>query len=99
MPKCSTAGSASAGAWRSSGGIGFDVAEFLLGDQTESTPPARFLQAWNVDPHDANAGALGGIVRSEEHNPDRREVTILQRKPTRLGRSLGKSTGARGRTA
>lgn len=73
------------------GGIGFDVAEFLLGDHEESTVPATFLRAWGVDVAMTSAGGLGAAPH--ERDADARQVTLLQRKAARLGRSLGKSTG------
>jgi 2,4-dienoyl-CoA reductase (NADPH2) len=74
------------------GGIGFDVAEFLLGDAAESLDPAAFLRAWNVDPTLATAGALVGPPRANVPRPGR-EVTMLQRTAGRPGARLGKSTG------
>lgn len=73
------------------GGIGFDVAEFLLGDPDESRVPDAFLAAWGVD-RAVRAGGLDG------HALDRprvrsRKVTMLQRKADKLGANLGKTTG------
>jgi 2,4-dienoyl-CoA reductase (NADPH2) len=73
------------------GGIGFDVAEFLV------TPPGHsptlnlheWLAEWGVaDP----AQARGGVVRPNPA-PPARKVTLLQRKPGKLGKGLGKTTG------
>jgi 2,4-dienoyl-CoA reductase (NADPH2) len=71
------------------GGIGFDVAEFLVGDARESLDPQTFMQAWGVD---ASLAAPGGLTRPVRHVPAR-SVHMLQRKPESLGRNLGKSTG------
>jgi 2,4-dienoyl-CoA reductase (NADPH2) len=71
------------------GGIGFDVAEFLVGDPLETTDPVAFAKAWGVDPAIAVPGGLREPVRSTS----RRRVHMLQRKPESFGRSLGKSTG------
>ncbi|WP_374669539.1 FAD-dependent oxidoreductase [Ramlibacter sp.] len=71
------------------GGIGFDVAEFLLGDPAESTDPAVFQRAWGVD---TRITAPGGVVAAAAPTPAR-EVFMLQRSPGTLGRTLGKSTG------
>ena len=71
------------------GGIGFDVAEYLLGDPQESTDPARFMAAWGVDPAIAGAGGLT-LARVA---PPRRQVHLFQRKAETLGRNLGKTTG------
>ena len=71
------------------GGIGFDVAEFLLGHPEESTDPAAFLLAWGVDP---TISRPGGLARPQSKPPGR-EVHLFQRKDESLGRNLGKSTG------
>jgi 2,4-dienoyl-CoA reductase (NADPH2) len=73
------------------GGIGFDVAEFLV------TPPGHsptldlkeWLAEWGVaDPVEVR----GGVVRPRP-SPPARKVTLLQRKPGKLGKGLGKTTG------
>src|SRR5262249_53973414 len=40
------------------GGIGFDVAEFLLGSAEESLDPQVFMEAWGVDTSIATPGGL-----------------------------------------
>ncbi len=72
------------------GGIGFDVAEFLVQDgASTSLDPAAWRAEWGVtDP----ALARGGVGRPEVAPPARR-VTLLQRKPAPLGKGLGKTTG------
>ena len=72
------------------GGIGFDVAEMLTHSEPEGdTPLDRFAAAWGID---LSVRARGGIVPARDaHSP--REVWLLQRKPTRLGQGLGKTTG------
>jgi 2,4-dienoyl-CoA reductase (NADPH2) len=72
------------------GGIGFDVAEFLV----HSAPPAgeglqRWLAEWGVaDPERAR----GGVVEPAPL-PPARQVWLLQRKASRPGAGLGKTTG------
>jgi len=73
------------------GGIGFDVAEYLVGDAEESRSPERFLSAWNVDPS-ARSGGLDGD-RTPSDRPASRQVHMFQRKREKLGAGLGKSTG------
>jgi 2,4-dienoyl-CoA reductase (NADPH2) len=73
------------------GGIGFDVAEFLVTRPGHS--PTLDLQEWLTewgvtDPGDAR----GGVVRARPAAPARR-VTLLQRKSGKLGKGLGKTTG------
>ncbi len=74
------------------GGIGFDVAEYLLGDAAESVQPDAFRRAWGVDEKLTRPGGLTGPPR-QAVPPPARQVTMLQRKPDRLGAGLGKSTG------
>jgi len=73
------------------GGIGFDVAEYLLGDSDESRDPDAFLSAWGVD----TAIRAGGLEDRAAERPRRRSrrVTMLQRKTDKLGANLGKTTG------
>ena len=72
------------------GGIGFDVAEFLVQDgPSPSLDPARWRAEWGVD-FDGNR--RGGLVRPQPEAPAR-EVWLLQRSPGRPGKRLGKTTG------
>jgi 2,4-dienoyl-CoA reductase (NADPH2) len=71
------------------GGIGFDVAEFLLGRPEESLDPRVFMDAWGVDTRIATAGGLKPPAR----HPPARRVHMFQRKNELLGKTLGKSTG------
>lgn len=81
------------------GGIGFDVAEFLTGNPTESTDIAAFQKAWGISNHTQAPGGLMDThpsVQTTEDTPpqpDRRNVYLLQRTPGTPGKSLGKSTG------
>ncbi|KFG93538.1 2,4-dienoyl-CoA reductase [Burkholderia paludis] len=78
------------------GGIGFDVAEYLVhrGDG-ERADAQQFFAEWGVDPSYANAGGLGR-ARPE---PAARRVHLLQRKASKVGDGLGKTTGWIHRTA
>jgi len=73
------------------GGIGFDVAEFLVtpaGHSTAMNLP-EWLAEWGVaDP----STVRGGVVRPAA-TPAARQVTLLQRKAGKLGANLGKTTG------
>jgi 2,4-dienoyl-CoA reductase (NADPH2) len=69
------------------GGIGFDVSEFLLHER--HAPEEVFLDRWGVDKSYTNAG---GLKRPDDHAP-KREVFLLQRKTTKPGKHLGKTTG------
>ncbi|GIG55561.1 NADPH-dependent 2,4-dienoyl-CoA reductase [Demequina activiva] len=69
------------------GGIGFDVAQFLLRDADESVDHWR--ARWGVgDPREH----AGGLAPHAAQSP-RREVYLLQRKRSRLGVGLGRTTG------
>ncbi|MFD5398835.1 FAD-dependent oxidoreductase [Streptomyces sp. NPDC127097] len=72
------------------GGIGFDVAEFLTdaGDATSQDPEVYF-RAWGVD---TGYGDRGGL-RAPERPKAPRQVHLLQRKTSKVGAGLGKTTG------
>ena len=72
------------------GGIGFDVAEYLVDEgHSPALDATMWMKEWGVgDP----SAARGGIVRPEITAPAR-QVTLLQRKPTTVGKGLGKTTG------
>jgi 2,4-dienoyl-CoA reductase (NADPH2) len=73
------------------GGIGFDVAEFLVvpPGESPSIDIKEWRQEWGVaDP----AEARGGLVEPRPA-PAARQVTLLQRKRGKLGAGLGKTTG------
>jgi 2,4-dienoyl-CoA reductase (NADPH2) len=74
------------------GGIGFDVAEFLVQDGNSPTMHLdEWLSEWGVvDPEEARGGLALERSRPE---PSEREVTLLQRKPGKHGANLGKTTG------
>ena len=74
------------------GGIGFDVAEFLVHDAAHPSP-ALDLAAWMAEWGVADPAAIrGGVVRAAPSAPAR-QVTLLQRKAGKLGAGLGKTTG------
>jgi len=72
------------------GGIGFDVAEYLVHDgPSPATDPALWRREWGVtDPAEAPGG-----VTAPAPEPPARQVTLLQRKAERPGKRLGKTTG------
>ena len=72
------------------GGIGFDVAEYLVHDGHSPTlDPAEWMKEWGVDDP---ARSRGGVVRPRP-SPPAREVFLLQRKAGKPGAGLGKTTG------
>ena len=72
------------------GGIGFDVAEYLTdpGDAA-SLDQEVFLRQWGVD---SEYSAPGGL-RKPDRRPSPRAVHLLQRKASKVGGGLGKTTG------
>ncbi len=73
------------------GGIGFDVAEFLLQDGHSPTLDLdEWLAEWGVvDPSEAR----GGLSMQRKQPEPNREITLLQRKAGKHGANLGKTTG------
>jgi len=73
------------------GGIGFDVAEFLLHEGHSPTLDLdEWLAEWGVvDP----AEARGGVSPRRTRPEPRRAITLLQRKAGKHGAKLGKTTG------
>lgn len=69
------------------GGIGFDVSEFLLHEPDESLE--HWNERWGVTDPALERGGLATKVQA----PPRREVFLLQRKSTELGKGLGKTSG------
>jgi len=73
------------------GGIGFDIAEFLTHDGGDSSlNPEAFMQEWGID---ASYESAGGVTNFSPKHSAARDVTLLQRKNTKVGKNLGKSTG------
>ncbi|WP_150237123.1 NADPH-dependent 2,4-dienoyl-CoA reductase [Nocardiopsis quinghaiensis] len=71
------------------GGIGFDVAVYLTDGGGEEEGTEEFLRKWGVDTDPASPGGL----REPERPAPPRTVHLLQRKSTKVGAGLGKTTG------
>ncbi|HEX6549737.1 MAG TPA: NADPH-dependent 2,4-dienoyl-CoA reductase [Gammaproteobacteria bacterium] len=72
------------------GGIGFDVAEFLVQERmAPQEMQAHFLREWGIDQSLRTRGGL----QAAQPAPPVRSVYLLQRKPPPLGKGLGKTTG------
>lgn len=73
------------------GGIGFDVAEFLVTDASPTVDLDAWMEEWGVtDPEVKRGGLAEGGPQPEAPV---RHVTLLQRKSEKLGKRLGKTTG------
>ncbi|WMS88014.1 NADPH-dependent 2,4-dienoyl-CoA reductase [Pleionea litopenaei] len=73
------------------GGIGFDISEYLThsGESTTLRPQA-WMKEWGVD---AEYRHRGGLLPEPIIEPSPREVIMFQRKATKMGKGLGKTTG------
>ena len=73
------------------GGIGFDVGEYLLHDPSHPLPlpVADWTREWGVD---LQATTSGGLVKPVAPAPVR-QIFLLQRKTSKLGAGLGKTSG------
>jgi 2,4-dienoyl-CoA reductase (NADPH2) len=74
------------------GGIGFDVAEVILHKGTSAALDLDvFAREWGIDFEHHPRGGVTGVEPMVEKAD--REVFLLQRKSTPVGRGLGKTTG------
>jgi len=72
------------------GGIGFDVAEYLVQNApSPSLNPNAWMHEWGVD---AGFDSAGGLTRPRVEPPER-EIWLLQRSPGKPGGRLAKTTG------
>ena len=74
------------------GGIGFDLCEFITHEgPSPSLDPQLFMKEWGIDPTGEVRGGVAGITAVVPESP--REVWLLQRKTSKVGAGLGKTTG------
>lgn len=73
------------------GGIGFDTADYLVGDARAALDPEPFLRDWGVA--DPDARRRGDVTDPPAPAGATREITLFQRQAGRTGRGLGRSTG------
>lgn len=74
------------------GGIGFDVAEYLVEKKAEGDADHHrdhWLKEWGID---KNLGERGGLMAPVIDAPER-QIWLLQRKESKVGDGLGKTTG------
>ncbi|NMG31118.1 NADPH-dependent 2,4-dienoyl-CoA reductase [Aromatoleum evansii] len=71
------------------GGIGFDVSELLTHADLADDPIEHYRREWGID---ATYAARGGLCPPVEEARTR-ELWLLQRKPSKVGDGLAKTTG------
>ncbi len=71
------------------GGIGFDMATYLLHEKSGPDSIEKFMAEWGVDMDYTGDGGLGEIQPAIPA----RKIFLLQRKNTKPGAGLGKTTG------
>lgn len=72
------------------GGIGFDVAEYLTEPHSLTLQPDAWLKDWGIDKDYQSRGAL---LPDQTPVVPARKIFLLQRKNTKVGAGLGKTTG------
>lgn len=70
------------------GGIGFDVAAYLLHNHQSAPSLVPFMEEWGVDMNYQNGGGL----KNADYQAPKREIHLLQRSTGKLGAKLGKTT-------
>ncbi|MCA3239424.1 MAG: FAD-dependent oxidoreductase [Curvibacter sp.] len=72
------------------GGIGFDVSEYLMhSGSSPSVDAPKFYAEWGIDTSYAHAGG----IQSPQVEAGPRKLHLLQRKESKVGDQLGKTTG------
>ncbi len=72
------------------GGIGFDIATYLAEEKSLTKDLDAWLENWGVDKAYQHAGAL---LEQPKRHVTEREIYLLQRKTTKVGKGLGKTSG------
>ncbi len=74
------------------GGIGFDVAELITHEgKSAALDIDVFAKEWGIDFKNHPRGGVTGVEPQVAHND--REVVLLQRKTSAVGKGLGRTTG------
>ncbi|BDX02183.1 2,4-dienoyl-CoA reductase [Marinomonas pontica] len=74
------------------GGIGFDVCEYIIHSSTDKEHDIpSFMSQWGVDMSFTSRGGVEGVRPT--FKKAEREVFLLQRKKSKVGANLGKTTG------
>ncbi len=73
------------------GGIGFDVAHYLTSENENTNNKEAFFKTWGIDIQYKERGGLAN--EGPQFRLSERKVWLLQRKPSKMGKNLGKTTG------
>ncbi|WP_300318565.1 NADPH-dependent 2,4-dienoyl-CoA reductase [Idiomarina sp.] len=71
------------------GGIGFDVSEYLTTEKSLTLDEKEWFERWGIDKDYRNRGGL----KPQQPEPSPRQVWLLQRKESKVGKGLGKTSG------
>ncbi|RUO77969.1 NADPH-dependent 2,4-dienoyl-CoA reductase [Idiomarina seosinensis] len=71
------------------GGIGFDVSEYLTTEKSLTIDEPEWSERWGIDKSYQERGGL----KQPQPESSPRQVWLLQRKPTKVGKGLGKTSG------
>ena len=72
------------------GGIGFDVAHFISEENSITLEKDKWLNNWGIDKNYENEG---GLSLTDTSHPTDKSIYLLQRKNSKIGKGLGKTTG------
>ncbi|ASG65406.1 NADPH-dependent 2,4-dienoyl-CoA reductase [Idiomarina piscisalsi] len=71
------------------GGIGFDVSEYLTTEKSLTLDEKEWSERWGIDKDYSDRGGL----KPQQPEPSPRQVWLLQRKESKVGKGLGKTSG------
>ena len=71
------------------GGIGFDVSEYLAEEHSAALDLKVWQAEWGIDADYLHRGGL----KQPENLPSKRQIYLMQRKDTKVGKGLGKTSG------
>lgn len=76
------------------GGIGFDVSEYLTSNESPTLNVNQWHDVWGIDQEYKERGALvANPVGHAIADPSPRQVVLMQRKESKVGAGLGKTSG------
>jgi 2,4-dienoyl-CoA reductase (NADPH2) len=71
------------------GGIGFDISEYLAEEESAALDLPLWQAEWGIDTDYQNRGG----IKQPENIDSERQIYLLQRKTSKVGAGLGKTTG------